>query len=88
MITRDELQKTGSIYAILQEKYTIIPKEAEETLEVTVATQREAKLLQVSEGSPLLLSERILWSQHRQAIEFVKILYRGDRYKYTVRLTR
>ena len=35
-ITREELQRTGSIYAILQEKYNIIPKEAEETLEVTV----------------------------------------------------
>jgi len=87
-ISREELQRTGSIYAILQEKYNIIPKEAEETLEVTVATQHEAELLQVSEGSPLLLSERILWSQYRQAVEFVKILYRGDRYKYTVRLTR
>ncbi len=87
-ISQEELEKTGSIYEILQNKYNIIPKEAEETLEVTVATQREAELLQVSEGSPLLLSERILWSQCRHAVEFVKILYRGDRYKYTVRLTR
>ena len=87
-ISQEELEKTGSIYEILQTKYNIIPKEAEETLEVTVATQREAELLQVSEGSPLLLSERILWSQCRHAVEFVKILYRGDRYKYTVRLTR
>ena len=87
-IDQEELEKSGSIYAILQAKYNIIPKEAEETLEVTVATPQEAEYLQVSEGSPLLLSERILWSQYRQAIEYVKILYRGDRYKYTVRLTR
>jgi len=55
---------------------------------VTVASHREAALLQVPEGSPLLLSERVLFSQYRRPIEFVKILYRGDRYKYYARLTR
>jgi len=44
--------------------------------------------LEIPEGSPLLLNERTLWSQNRQAIEFVRILYRGDKYKYYVRLTR
>ncbi len=87
-ITRQELERSGSLYAILQEKFHIIPTEADETLEVTLATPREATLLQVSEGSPLLLSERTLWSQYRRAVEFVKILYRGDRYKYFLKLTR
>jgi len=48
----------------------------------------EAKLLQIPAGSPLLLNERVLWSQERKAVEYVKILYRGDRYRYTMRLTR
>lgn len=87
-ITREEIEVRGSIYAILQEKFGLFPTEADETLEVTLATPEEAALLEVPEGSPLLLNERTLWSQNRQAIEFVKILYRGDRYKYTVRLTR
>jgi GntR family transcriptional regulator len=87
-ITREEIEEHGSIYAILQEKFGLFPTEADETLEVTLATPVEADLLEVPEGSPLLLNERTLWSQNRQAIEFVKILYRGDRYKYFVRLTR
>jgi GntR family transcriptional regulator len=87
-ITREEIEEHGSIYAILQEKFGLFPTEADETLEVTLATPVEADLLEVPEGSPLLLNERTLWSQNRQAIEFVKILYRGDRYKYLVRLTR
>jgi len=87
-ITREEIEEHGSIYAILQEKFGLFPTEADETLEVTLATPVEAELLEVPEGSPLLLNERTLWSQNRQAIEFVKILYRGDRYKYFVRLTR
>ena len=87
-ITREEVEQGGSIYNILQEKFGIFPSEADETLEVTLASAEEAILLEIPEGSPLLLNERTLWSQNRQAVEFVKILYRGDRYKYTVRLTR
>jgi len=87
-ITREEIEDKGSIYVILQEKLGIYPTEADETLEVTLATHEEAELLNIKEGSPLLLNERTLWSQDRKAIEFVRILYRGDRYKYFVRLTR
>ena len=88
VITREEMGESGSIYAILQEKFGIFPTEADETLEVTLATPEEAGLLEIPDGAPLLLNERTLWSQDRVAIEFVKILYRGDRYKYLVRLTR
>jgi GntR family transcriptional regulator len=87
-ITREEIEEKGSIYVILQEKFGIYPTEADETLEVTLATHEEAELLNIKEGSPLLLNERTLWSQDRKAIEFVRILYRGDKYKYFVRLTR
>jgi GntR family transcriptional regulator len=87
-ITREELEEYGSIYRILQEKFYLIPTEADETLEVTLATPREASLLQIEPGSPLLLSERTTYSQYRRVIEFVKILYRGDRYRYFAKLTR
>ena len=87
-ISREELEKQGSLYAILQEKFRIIPSEADETLEVTLATREEAALLEIVEGAPLLLSERVLFAQDRRPVEFVKILYRGDRYRYTVRLLR
>jgi len=87
-ITQEELEEVGSIYRILQEKFHLIPTEADETLEVTLATPREASLLQIEPGSPLLLSERTTYSQSRRVIEFVKILYRGDRYRYLAKLTR
>ena len=87
-ITRAEMEEAGSLYKLLQEKFHIIPSEADETLEVTVATKEEAELLQIEEGAPLLLSERVLFAQNRRPVEYVKILYRGDRYQYYVRLTR
>jgi GntR family transcriptional regulator len=87
-ITRQELEAGGSIYKLVQEKFHLIPTEADETLEVTLATPREASLLQMEAGSPLLLSERTTYSQYRRVFEFVKILYRGDRYRYIAKLTR
>ncbi len=87
-IDRKELEEYGSIYRILQERFHLIPTEADETLEVALATPREAFLLQIEAGSPLLLSERTTYSQYRRVIEFVKILYRGDRYRYFAKLTR
>lgn len=87
-ISREEMETAGSLYRILQEKFGIIPSEADETLEVTLATPEEAALLQVESGAPLLLNERLLFSQNRTPVEFVKILYRGDRYQYYVRLSR
>jgi GntR family transcriptional regulator len=87
-VERAELEAAGSIYRLLQEKYHLIPTEADETLEVTVATKEEAKLLQIRAGSPLLLSERTTFSQNRRPFEWVKILYRGDRYRYSAKLTR
>lgn len=87
-ITRAELEEAGSLYRILQEKYNILPSEADETLEVTLATPEEAALLQIPPDAPLLLNERLMYNQNRQPVEFVKILYRGDRYRYLIRLTR
>jgi len=75
-------------YRILQEKFHLIPTEADETLEVALASPREALLLQIKPRSPLLLSERTPYSQERRVIEFVRILYRGDRYRYFAKLTR
>lgn len=87
-LTQEEVEKNGSIYNLMTEKFNLIPTEADETLEVVLATAREAELLGIPEGSPLLLSERTTYSQNRRPVEFVKILYRGDRYKYYARLTR
>jgi len=88
LLDRAELEMSGSIYRILQEKFHLIPTEADETLEVALATPRDASLLQIETGSPLLCSERTTYSQYRRVFEFVRILYRGDRYRYIAKLTR
>ncbi len=87
-ITVQDMERAGSLYRILEEKFNLIPTEADETLEVALANREEASLLEINEGSPLLLSERLTFSQDRRPVEFVRILYRGDRYRYYTRLKR
>lgn len=87
-ITEEEMDRFGSLYELLETKFNIVITEADETLEATAANEREASYLHIREGSPLLLIERTSWTQERRPVEFVKMLYRADRYKYYVHMTR
>src|SRR5690606_14241367 len=87
-LTADELIENGSLYDLLYKKYNILIIDADETLEATSADEVEAGLLQIQPGEPLLLIERVSWSQERVPVEFVQMLYRADRYKYYVHLSR
>jgi len=88
VIRYEDVNGGGSLYRLLEERFNISLSEAEETVEATLASAHEARLLGVKKGSPLLLHERITYSLDRRPIEFVKTLYRADRYKYLVYLTR
>jgi GntR family transcriptional regulator len=85
-ITRERLEECESLYKILEYDYNIIPTEASETIEAVAANAREAKLMNIKKGAPLLLIKRIVRSQQRRIIEYVRILYLGDAYKYYVNL--
>ena len=87
-ITREELEEAGSLYALLEARFRLIPSEAAQTVEATLADEREARLLRVARGSPLLLIERTTWSQTRRPMEFVRMHYRADRYKCYIHVTR
>jgi len=87
-ITEEELEQFGSLYKLMESKYNLMAVDADETIEATTANALEAQLLEIKEGSPLLLIERTSWSQDRLPMEFVKILYRADRYKYFAHLSR
>ena len=40
---------------------------------------REAEALEVAEGAPLMLVERVAYAQTGQPVEFARDLFRGDR---------
>jgi len=86
-ISRDELERKGSLYALLQEKGFLL-KEAEETIEAVSATEQEAELLGLSAGDPLLKVVRTVLTHDDRPIEHVIAIYRSDLYRYRIRLKR
>ncbi|MCI1858638.1 MAG: GntR family transcriptional regulator [Sporolactobacillus sp.] len=61
---------------------------ADQTLEATLVTPEDAVLLDLPKGSPVLLIERLSWLKEGTACEFTKSLYRADRYKFVIHVSK
>lgn len=85
---RKQLVSYGSLYALLGEVYGVHLAEAEETIETALATPDEASLLGTDVGLPLLQLSRHSFTEEGEPVEWVRSLYRGDRYKFVTRLRR
>jgi GntR family transcriptional regulator len=85
---RRKLAKYGSLYTALGEAYGVHLGEAVETIETSMANPREAGLLGTDAGLPLLLLVRHSFDTEGRPVEWVRSVYRGDRYKFVARLRR
>jgi GntR family transcriptional regulator len=74
----------GSLYELLEARYGHRPHRARESLEPVTAGVREAEALEVAEGAPLMLVERVAYTQDGQPVEFARDLFRGDRTRIVV----
>src|SRR3954471_17679199 len=83
---RRHLENNRSLYATLAEEYGVHLAEAEETIETVLAPPREAELLGTDVGLPMLLLSRHSFDADGKPVEYVRSLYRGDRYKFVTRL--
>lgn len=66
---------------ILEREYQYEIAKIVETLESTMATSAEEKLLLVKKGFALLLLENIVYGKNGLPIEYTKVLFRGDKIK-------
>ncbi len=73
---------------ILEDDLRIKVSEAIQTVEADVADAEVAGLLEIRVGEPLLRLERIVFDVKKKPVEYVSVLYRADRYFFTVNLTR
>ncbi|MCZ7569751.1 MAG: GntR family transcriptional regulator [Ardenticatenaceae bacterium] len=85
--TPEELN-VHTVYPLLERKCGLILRRANKTLEATLALEDEAALLHVKPGTPMLLAHLIVSDERGQPGAFVKALYRGDRYKAYLTVTR
>lgn len=77
-----------SLYRVLTERYSLRFGRASQSLEAVPANAYEAEILRVREGVPLLLMERVSRDGEDRPTEYVRSLYRGDRYRFTTELIR
>ncbi len=78
----------ASLYDTLLRHYGIRMNVAEEVIEAGLASPEIAKLLDAPKRSPMFMFTRTSYVPGGMPVEFVKSVYRGDRYKIVNRLTR
>ncbi|MFF7177414.1 UTRA domain-containing protein [Streptomyces sp. NPDC008121] len=76
----------GGFYTHLREARGIRPAHAVQSIEPTVLSEEEAGLLDVPVLSPALLFDRVTSGADGRPVEYVRSLYRGDRYRIVTRL--
>ncbi|MFQ5625125.1 MAG: GntR family transcriptional regulator [Methyloligellaceae bacterium] len=84
--SRDDLA-SRPLLALLERSGVIIGK-AEQTISATLADMDVSSLLGLGLGSPLLSIQRIVYDQNERPVEFIRGLYRPDRYQYRMMLSR
>lgn len=84
-LTADDLTG-GSFYELLHERFGIVLERGVQTVEPTVTDETESELLEVPLHSPAFLFERTTWARDGRCVEFVRSVYRGDRYRLTAEL--
>jgi GntR family transcriptional regulator len=83
-LTQDLLEG-ASFYTLLQQEGVTIVSGVQ-TIEPTVTTEEEAEVLGVPLHAPAFLFERITESEGGEVVEFVRSVYRGDRYRLVTEL--
>ncbi|HVK24094.1 MAG TPA: GntR family transcriptional regulator [Actinokineospora sp.] len=78
----------GSLYQVLRDRFGVEMGHAEETIETALAAPHEADLLGADVGMPMLLLSRHSFDADEKPVEWVRSLYRGDRYKFVTTLNR
>jgi GntR family transcriptional regulator len=83
-----ELVTVKPILMILEDELGVRATEADQTVEATIADAEVAALLDIRVGDPLLKTERTVYDIKGNPVEYVLVMYRADKYAYTMKLKR
>ena len=77
-----------SFYELLEERYGITTASGTQMIEPTVTNEEESTALGVPLHSPAFLFERTTRTRSDEVVEYVRSIYRGDRYRLVTELHR
>jgi GntR family transcriptional regulator len=83
-ITRYDFAKQSLYEALVEEGVAF--GESDETVEASLANDLEANLLKIPLGSAVLKLTRFTKLEDGRPFEFTKMVYRADKYKYSIKL--
>ncbi|WP_406694655.1 GntR family transcriptional regulator [Singulisphaera sp. Ch08] len=86
-VAKDDLE-VYPIFSLLEEKYETPLIEADYRIEAVAAERFVAETLEVEEGAPILLIERVSFTLGQRPVDYEKLYYRGDKLRLTTRLQR
>ncbi len=86
-LTANLLEASGSLYLLLATRYEIHIARAQDEMFARRASRREARLLAVRPGDPVLVLRRVCVLPGGRPIEYALSVIRSDIYRYVVRLT-
>jgi len=78
----------ASLYETLEARFGRTPDHAQQTHFAVAVDARQARLLEVDEGSPALGGERLTFLRGGQPLELTRSVMRGDRYQIQLKLVR
>lgn len=79
---------SGSLYGLLENRLGLLLGKAEETVEPAIANRKEVQLLGIAVDAPVLVVRRLSFLVTGEPVETVKLVFRGDKYRYRVDLFR
>lgn len=77
-----------SLYSYLENQLGLVIDRGRRTLEAVGAGEREAELLEIEIGSPLLLLDSVSYLPDNTPVEYFHALHRGDRARFETELVR
>jgi GntR family transcriptional regulator len=86
-LTAKDLEER-SFYELLEERFRIVVVGGDQAIEPTVTNEEESGALGVPLHSPAFLFERTTRAADGSIVEYVRSIYRGDRYRIVSELTR
>ncbi|MDK2809234.1 MAG: GntR family transcriptional regulator [Clostridiales bacterium] len=73
-----------SLYDILKAKHNIVLEYSSKAIDITFASSKEAKALQITKGYPLLRIDSVVHDSHNKITNLCQQLCIGDKFKFLV----
>ncbi len=83
-----DVDLSGPIYDMLEQKFGYVFQRSEHTIEASLATKPDGKLLGLAAGKPVLIMNRLVFLPDDTPVEYAEDIYRADRAKFKINTTR